>query len=246
MRIRHALVLVLAMTVTAGVASADYKVTQQHHQDGFAMMGQTQPAKDQTHTTWIGDGKMRMDQGQTSTVVDLGAKKMIIINHEKRNYNEVGLPVNLEELLPPGMGQQMLDMMKFEVTITPSDETKKIGEWTAKRYDMQLTSAMMNMESVLWASSETPIDFSNYFELYSNVMSLQPGMDSMMNEMRKIDGYVVAQEASMSMTFMGETTVASTDEVVSIEELEAPAGTYEPPADYAREDFDYMAMMQNQ
>ena len=38
------------------------------------MMGQTQPAKDQTHTTWIGDGKMRMDQGQTSTVVDLGGK----------------------------------------------------------------------------------------------------------------------------------------------------------------------------
>ena len=45
---------------------------------------------------------------------------------------------------------------------------------------------------------------------------------------------------------MGETTVGSTDEVVSIEELEAPAGTYEAPADYAREDFDYMAMMQSQ
>jgi hypothetical protein len=102
------------------------------------------------------------------------------------------------------------------------------------------------MDSVLWASEETPIDFSNYHELYANVMSLQPGMDSMMDEMRKIDGYVLAQEASMSMTMMGETTVTSTDEVVSIEELEAPAGTYEPPADYAREDFDYMAMMQNQ
>jgi hypothetical protein len=234
------------MTVTAGVASADVKVTQQHHQDGFAMMGQTQPARDQTHITWIGDGKMRMDQGQTSTVVDLGGKKMIIINHEKQSYNEVGLPVDLEELLPPGMAQQILEMMKFEVTVTPSDETKKVGEWTAKRYDMQLTSAMMKMDSVLWASEETPIDFSNYHELYANVMSLQPGMDSMMDEMRKIGGYVVAQEASMSMTFMGETTVASTDEVVSIEELEPPAGTYEPPADYTREDFDYMAMMQNQ
>ena len=70
-------------------------------------------------------------------------------------------------------------------------------EWTAKRYDMQLTSAMMKMDSVLWASEETPIDFSNYHELYANVMSLQPGMNSMMDEMRKIGGYVVAQEASM-------------------------------------------------
>jgi hypothetical protein len=246
MRLRYALALFLAITLTAGIASADYKVTQKHHQDGFAMMGQTQPAKDQTHTTWIGDGRMRLDQGQTSTVVDLGSKKMIIINHDDKNYNEVGLPVNLEELLPPGMAQQITEMMKFEVTITPSEETKKVGEWIAKRYDMQLTSAMMTMNSVLWASEETPIDFSNYHDLYSNVMSLQPGMDAMMDEMRKINGYVVAQEASMSMNVMGETTVASTDEVVSIEELEAPAGIYEAPADYTREDFDYMAMMQAQ
>ena len=32
--------------------------------------------------------------------------------------------------------------------------------------------------------------------------------------------------------------------VVSIEEVDAPAGTFAPPADYAREDFDFMASMQ--
>ncbi len=66
----------------------------------------------------------------------------------------------------------------------------------------------------------------------------------MMAEMQKIDGYVVAQDAKMSMKFMGETTVGSTDEVVSIEEVDAPAGTFAPPADYAREEFDFMASMQ--
>jgi len=244
MRLERALVILLAILVTAGVASADYKVTQKHHQDGFSMMGQTQPAKDEVHITWIGDGKLRMDQGQSSTVVDLDGNKMTIIDHDKKSYSEIDLPVNLEELLPPGMGEQMMAMMKFEVTVSPSEETKKVGEWTAKRYDMKLTSAMMNMDSVIWASDKTPIDTADYFDLYANVMSLQPGMDTMMAEMQKIDGYVVAQDAKMSMKFMGETTVGSTDEVVSIEEVDAPAGTFAPPADYAREDFDFMASMQ--
>ena len=75
-------------------------------------------------------------------------------------------------------------------------------------------------------------------------MSLQPGMESMMEQMRRIDGYVVSQEANMSMKFMGETTVGSSDVVKSIEKVDAPAGTYEPPAGYAREEFDFMETMQ--
>ena len=246
MRLDRALVIILAILITAGFASADYKVTQNHHQDGYSMMGQNQPASDEVYITWIGSGKMRMDQGRTSTIVDLDGKTLIIISDDDKSYNEVGLPVNLEALMPPGMGAQMMEMMKFEVTITPSDETKKVGEWTAKRYDMKLTSAMMSMDSVLWASEDTPIDFADYFDLYANVMSLQPGMDTMMAEMSKIEGFVVAQNATMTMKFMGETTVGSSEEVVSIEKVDAPAGTYAPPADYTREDFDYMEMMQNQ
>ena len=187
-----------------------------------------------------------MDQGSSSTIVDLTAEKMYIIDHGKKSYTEVDLPVDLAALLPPGMAEQMLAMMKFDVTVTPSEETKKVGEWNAKRYDMKLTSAMMNMDSVIWATTDTSIDFAKYYDLYSNVMSLQPGMEGMLEEMRKIDGYVISQEASMSMQFMGDSKVRSSDEVISIEDVDAPAGTYAPPADYTREEFDYMAMMQNQ
>jgi len=144
------------------------------------------------------------------------------------------------------MGEQMMAMMKFDATVTASDETKKVGEWNAKRYDLKMTSSMMTMNSVIWASTETSINLSEYFNLFSEVMSLQPGMENMMEQMHKIDGYVVSQEVTMSMKFMGETTVGSTDVVTSIEEVDAPSGTYDPPADYTREDFDYMAMMKDQ
>ena len=36
--------IMVVVLLAVGVAGADYKVVQQHHQDGFSMMGQTQAA----------------------------------------------------------------------------------------------------------------------------------------------------------------------------------------------------------
>jgi len=238
--------IMVVVLLAVGAASADYKVVLQHHQDGFTMMGQTQAPTDEEHVTWIGNKKLRMDQGSSSTIVDVGAGKMMLLDHDDKTYTEVDLPVDLAALMPPGMAEQMMAMLKFDVTVTASDETKKVGEWNAKRYDLKMTSAMMSLDTVIWASTETPIDQAAFFDLFSVVMSLQPGMDSMMEQMRQIDGYVVSQEAAMSMKFMGETTVGSTDVVTSIAKVDAPAGTYDPPAEYAKEEFDFMARMQNQ
>lgn len=234
----------LAALMTVGVAAADIKVVTQHHQDAFSMMGQSQPATDEEHTTWIGDGRMRMDQGSTSFIVSLADNKVVLVNHDNQSYSEIDLPIDLESLMPPGMGEQMKAMMNFDVTVTPTDETKTVGGWEARRYDMSLSSAMVNMEQVLWAAKDTPVDVSAYVELYGNVVSLQPGMESMMSEMKKIDGFVVSQESTAKMPMMGDAAIGSKDAVTSIEEVEAPAGTYEPPAGYARKDFNFMEMMQ--
>lgn len=244
MRSDMKIALFLAILMAAGLAGADTRIVQHHQQDSFTMMGQTQPAVDEEHVTWIGDRQMRIDQGTNSTIVQLDAKKLYIVDHDSKSYTEVDLPVDLATLLPPGMAEQMMSMMSFEVTVAPTDETKKIGDWNAKRYNLTMTSAMMSMDSVLWASTETPVDYSNYFDMYSKVMSLQPGVESMTEEMRKIEGFVVAQEAKMSMKMMGDVTVGSTDQVVSIDQLDAPSGTYAPPAAYERKDFDFMKMMQ--
>jgi hypothetical protein len=236
----------LMILLAVGAASADFKVVQSYHQDGFSMMGQSQPATDENRITWLGENRMRMDQGDTSTIVVLDAKKMFILDHGKKIYYEIDLPIDLASMMPPGMGEQMLNMMKFDVSITPAEETKEVGEWNAKRYDMKMTSAMMSIDAVLWASTEAPIDLKDYAGLYAEVMSLQPGMADMAEKMGQIDGYVVAQDSTMTMSMMGETSIASNEQVTSIEEMDAPAGTYGPPADYAKEEFDYMKMMQNQ
>jgi hypothetical protein len=245
MRLHRIVTVTLMALLMAGAAQADFKVVQAYHQDEFSMMGQNQPATDEQRTTWIGTDRLRMDQGNTTTIVRLDTKKLYILDHEKKSYYQVDLPVDLNQLLPPGMGEQMMKMMTFDITVTPGDETKQVGEWTAKRYDMEMKSAMVTVSGTLWATDQAPVKSSDYMRLYSEVLSLQPGMDAMAEKMGVIDGFVVAQESTVAMTMMGDTSVRSTEQTESIEETDAPAGTYDPPAGYSLEELDYMEMMQN-
>ena len=53
-------------------------------------MGQTQPAKDEIFTTWMGKEKGRMDMGEDSSLIIRLDKKMIyILDHTKMEYAEV-------------------------------------------------------------------------------------------------------------------------------------------------------------
>jgi hypothetical protein len=59
--------------------------------------------------------------------------------------------------------------------------------------------------------------------------------------MSKIEGLVVEQQGVMTM--MGN-EVGTSEKALSIENVEAPAGTYDPPAGYTEKPFDFMAQMQ--
>jgi hypothetical protein len=140
------------------------------------------------------------------------------------------------------MAKGFLAMMTFEVTVTPTDEFKTIGDWKVRLYNMTMTSKMMSAEAAMWATTDVDLDQDAYHLLHEEMVSLQPGMAAAAREMRQIKGIVIKQETVMTM--MGNTTVKSSDTTVSIEELEPPTGIYEPPADYTEEPFDLMASMQ--
>ena len=140
------------------------------------------------------------------------------------------------------MAKGFLEMMTFEVTLTPTDEYKTIGEWKVRRYNMTMTSKMMSAESTMWATTDFDFDQEAFHRLYTEMVSLQPGMADAAKEMRKINGIVVEQETVMTM--MGNTTVKSSDTTTSIEKLAPPAGIYDPPPDYTEKPFDFMASMQ--
>jgi hypothetical protein len=238
-QLKTALVLSTVLMIAMPAVAADLKIVKQVHRDGYTMMGQSQPAEDSEQVTWIGSDRMHMDMGDSATIVRLDQMKLYAVNHTKQTYNVLDLPIELEELLPPEM-QPMLQMMQFEVTVTPTDEFQQIGEWNARRYDVAMNTRMLNMEMTQWAADVEGYDSSAFNNMYVHLNSLQPGMADAVNELRKVEGFVVAQETTVSM--MGN-DIKSTEKAVSIEQVDAPAGTYDPPQGYTEEPFDFMASM---
>ena len=244
MKLFKTLAILTIVLLAAGAASADLKVVKMTHKDGFSMMGQNQPPEDTEQTTWIGTDRLHMDQGATATIIRLDLKKLFVINHNDKTYNVLDLPVKLEDFMPPGMAEQMKLMMTFEVTVTPSDESKAVGDWTAKRFDMKMTSKMMVMEAVMWAVEHPDLDTEAFYAMYEHMASMQPGMAAAATEMRKVNGLVVEQQAVMTMPMMGDVSIKTSEKTTSIETLDPPPGTYDPPAEYTEKEFDFMASMQ--
>jgi hypothetical protein len=209
-------------------------------------MGKTQPAKDEEQVLWIGADRMRLDTGTNSVLVRLDQQKMFLLDHGAKTASAIDLPIDLGKLLPPGMGEQMMQMMQFDVTVTPKDETRQIGDWQTTGYDVSMTSQMMSIQSNLWATTDLDVDFEAYHDLYSQILSLQPGMKEMADEMRQIKGLVIEQEGVVSMPMMGDTAFKTSQKTLSIDEIDPPSGLYEVPTDYTDEPFDYMSFMQQQ
>jgi hypothetical protein len=240
MLVRKTFAALFVVLLSAGIAAADFKVVKQTHQDGFTIMGQTQPPEDRQQTTWIGKEKMFMDQGDNATIVRVDLMKLYVVDHTTKTYHVLDLPVDLSTLVPPEM-QPMLAMMQFQVTVTPTDEYKEVGEWKARRYNMEMTSQMFSMKSTMWVTQVAGYDPAAFNSMYVHLNSLQPGMADAVKEMSKIDGLVVEQQGIMTM--MGN-EVGTSEKTISIDDTDAPAGTYDPPAGYTEKPFDFMARMQ--
>jgi len=238
---RKTLIAAVALALIAGVAGADVKMTQKQHTDGFAIMGKNQPATDQTVVIWVGKDRMRSDTGAQSVIVRMDEKKLYLVNHKDRTFSVVNLPVDVKQLLPEGMFDQMMEMMKLEAKVTPTDETTKVGGWEARKYQVELSTAMMQTRQEIWATTDIDIDHDRFQMMMEETLNLQPGSHGVIDEMRKIKGVQVKQRTVMSM--MG-TEIASTSEISSVEEIDAPADTYDPPAGYSQTQFDLMAEMQ--
>jgi len=218
-------------------AKGDYLIKKKRHTDAVKIMGQSQPAKDEEGATWMGKDKMREDEGQTkSTVVRFDLKKIYIIEHDKKQYAEIDLPVDFDKVLPP-QAKQMMQMMKATAKVTQTQETQTINEWNCIKYLVEIGISMMGMEMPMkmemWVTKDLGIDLDQYAQFYSEMISIQPMFKDFGEEFQKIDGYPVKTEMTMSM--MG-TETRSLEEVISADEMDVPEGTYDIPEGYTKTD----------
>lgn len=220
-----AFVLMVALSL-----SADVYVKQKTHTDG--MMGQ--PATDVIQEQWIGDNAFASVSSDQSIIMDMKKNLMYWVNHKSKSYVESTLPMDLTKLLPPEYAA-MAGMMTMTATVSPTTETKKVGQWNCTGYDVTITMMGMPMKMRLWATTDVPFDFNQFnAKIWGNVLKGQMMFDeASVKEMMKIKGFQIASEMSGEMMSMKFNT---TTEVLEISKKNPPANVYAPPAGYAKKD----------
>ncbi len=188
---------------------------------------------------WIAADKLRMDGGNESVLLNASKDSIYLIDNKKKTCTGVDMSIigngpAKGEAMPAGMPGMFANMMKMEVTIEPTTETKTINNWACTKYLQTMKMMGTISTSELWATKDVKVDpamirkFMASFFLRSQ--STKDLAAQMMKEYEKIKGFVVYSVSTS--TIMGKET-RSTSEVREVKESSAPAGTYEVPAKYS-------------
>jgi hypothetical protein len=232
-----ALALAALALISAPPATADSLLTLESHRGGApgAEPGGGPAAEEETSTVemWIGDGRIRRDDGRVAMVLD--GDRLLLINHDEETYSVLELPIDLESMLPEEM-RRMAATWKPQISVEPSEESREIGGWKARRWDVEVTSAMgLAIHNRLWVTRDLDIDYAAFEQLTRAMASLQPGGGAAMDQLAAIDGFPVLVESTADF---GGRTMESSERLVSVERREPPAGLYQPPDGYTETPFD--------
>ena len=227
---KKAVLFVIVVLAAAWLLPADIYIKTNVHTDAFEMMGQKQPAKDDVTEQWVGNNQLLNKTGDKIMIMDMNKKLMYIISPKDKSYVETTLPLDMTKLLPKEAAG-MASMMKVTVKVTPTGQSKKIGQWNCAGYDVDMGMMMMQMKMKVWATTDVPFDWKMFSKMYANVSKMQFMDDAAIGEFMKISGYQVASEMSMDM--MGS-KMKVTSQVVEISQKPAPAGTYSVPAGFTK------------
>lgn len=241
--------MAVVMALVAGTAlGAEIYIKQVRKTDPFTMMGQTQPEKVETLVSWYGKDRVRVDTGEETSIIVLGDKKvMYMINHAEMTYGEIPVGADLfgaiageagDEEAKKGieMAKQMAQSMmgSMQVKVTPTAETKKIKNWNARKYLIEMSmGSMMKASSEAWATEDIKVDPRLYYMAANAMMAGMGGLDTIIQEMQKVKGMVVYQETKSEA--MGA-TIRMVEEIVEVGEKAAPAGTFDIPKGYKKGD----------
>lgn len=229
---RLVLLLAFIMVIMPSILMADLYLKSVSHTDAFEMMGQRQEASTTTQEVWIGENNIRVDSEGSTILFDLENNDFYVIYHDQKAYFHTSLPIDLKSIVPEEQAG-MMDMMKFEVSVEPLDEERKIQDWNCRAYKMEMKSQMVNIISTIWATEDIQIDQEKLNSFYKNTAALQNITGASLAEFAKIKGVQVLQESTSEI--MGSSVKQKTELSIA-EEREVPGDHYSIPEGYQEMD----------
>jgi hypothetical protein len=170
----------------------------------------------QTAVYWFGKERAARIGSTGSVISRLDLGKAYLVNDRAKSYTVIELGDDRDSETSSGAAEMV-----------ETGETRTIGSWQAKRWDMTLEMGGQTAHITLWVSDEVEFDLSAYRALI-RATAAQTGADWML-EFLEADGFPVRQEVRMG-------PILSWQQVLEISGEAAPAGVYEPPPDFSRSD----------
>lgn len=241
---------ILILITWTVVLHADIYMKQKHHTDAVSIMGQNQPAKDAIEEVWLTENGFRTSSEDNTMIMMFDKQKMIMIDHKEKTYTE--MPMNFNEMISnaakeegaedenaeqyqEAMHGMMQGMMKMEVTVQPTSESKVINGWKCKKYIMTMNMFTGKNTSEIWATEDIKIDPNLYAKFSAAISTANPLMQNMtgsvMEEMKKIKG---VQVLSISTQNVMNQKVSSSTELLDFKTGNAPDNLFQIPAGYKK------------
>jgi hypothetical protein len=230
-------------------ANADVYIKIKTHTDSHYDSGVEMPAEDSIEEIWIGDRKIvfitgrgllhrLLNENQTK-IYDLENNLVSIIFPKNKIYAQSPLPLDRSKLLTDQYYSQ-IQMFKIKGIVRETDETKKVGKWKCKKYELETWivyegTRALEKDISLWMTTEVPFDLDMYGKAAANERKLRDPRydDDLLSEWNKIKGCQIALE--MTSYYRG---VARRyyEEVVEISKKNPPEGIYSVPPRYTKKE----------
>jgi hypothetical protein len=195
-----------------------------------------------TATSWFSTERMRTTDGATDTLVEYGPGRIVSVDHKKKEWSEITL-AQLEEMMkqmsaqmeaatanmPPAMKEKMQSMMGGGGAVSVA----KAGVRKVAGYDCQDYSVTMGQMGGIKVCATTAVapptpaaDFKRFASFASSAGALasSPMFKGLAEEMKKIEGFTIADSTSMKM--MGR-SLSTSREATEIKKGAIPAATFD-------------------
>jgi hypothetical protein len=183
--------------------------------------------------TWIGEERFsRIDRlNNVTTIVRRDLSKMYIVFHDHQDVVEIKLPFDL-----PAQLQPLFREVGMSWTLNRLPDRKKIGQWDCTKVLIKGRGAL-TIDLELWVTPDTGIDTRAFHAMVGESLQASKIYRDMGEKLYGISpNFSIRTITTVEQLGMRVTTVS---DVQSIEEKTAPAGTYDPPADYTVKPLDY-------
>ena len=226
----------LGILMATAVTDAATVVVKKHSGQGLP--------EDTTTETWIEEQRIREDAGSRSFIADLEAAKVYVVDHADKSFYTLDHPVDLRQVASSDL-LPFLDALESRSSLSsklePLEQGKEVGGKSTRGYKLRMDNDLgVNLTLTLWTTDKVDFDLEQYRALRQAVASARPMDKAMETEMQKVEGYPMLVEVR---AFIEGNEILTQQEVVSIEQREAPEGTFAPPSAYRQKPVDLTALM---